>query len=352
VVNKIIANVVLPSATAASTQTIDNISPLVNFVQGNQLIATVSSDGANPVSGEVTASENTDNSIQTYNGQPYVQRHCDIEPSTNGSSASGTITVYYSQADFDAYNNYITTNGLSQSLLPTGSGDATGISNVLISQYHGVGTAPGNYSGSTVLINPDDDKILWNNVANRWEITFDITGFSGFYLSSNTGVLPVTLESFTGNLQNSIADLQWKTGTETNFNHFEIQKSTDSKTYTNIASIVVKGSDSYYTYSVPQAELADYYRLELVDNDGSSKYSNIIRLSQSENGVAFYPNPASTFITVTVAGAGYLSVYDADGKLIKMKYLQAGVNTIDIHELSRGAYYGIIGTKTVKFIKI
>lgn len=53
--------------------------------------------------------------------------------------------------------------------------------------------------GAHVLIDPDDNNIVWNADDIRWEISFDVTGFSGFFVhaTKNGGALPIGLLSFT-----------------------------------------------------------------------------------------------------------------------------------------------------------
>lgn len=175
----------------------------------------------------------------------------------------------------------------------------------------------------------------------------------GAYEFDNTP-LPIILISFTGNLDNGIANLQWLTGEETNFNHFEVEKSTDNSLFRPQGEVSAKGSGSSYTYSTPQQEPTAYYRLKLVDIDGKFLYSRIVRLSQSENagnGILLYPNPATDHINFKVANAGSISIYAADGKLIKTQIIQAGINTVDVRELSKGLYYGVVGGLLTKFIK-
>lgn len=57
----------------------------------------------------------------TLNGRPYVQRHYEIapdEPDENDPAATGTVTLYFTQAEFDAFNDFPG----NSSFLPTGPG--------------------------------------------------------------------------------------------------------------------------------------------------------------------------------------------------------------------------------------
>jgi len=60
------------------------------------LIARVLPSGADPVSGKVNVCVTLDATQQTFNGEPYVQRHFDMEPTTsNQTTTSATITLYF-----------------------------------------------------------------------------------------------------------------------------------------------------------------------------------------------------------------------------------------------------------------
>ena len=191
----------------------------------------------------------------------------------------------------------------------------------------------------------------------------------------NTSGLPVMLMGFEASLQNGMAQLQWQSGVESNFNHFEIEKSAVISTeggnpgegdsslrwndanvddgFAAIANISAKGSNSHYVCNTPQPEPIAYYRLKMVDNDGVSTYSNIVTLSQnSSSSITVYPNPAADYINIKVANAGGISIYSASGGLVKMQILQTGINKIDISALKAGIYFADVKGVKIKFIKL
>jgi hypothetical protein len=141
--------------------------------------------GTNPVIGNLNNNVIIDPVVNTYNGYPYVQRHYDINPVNNQPGATATLTLYYTQQDFNNYNAF---PGHGPDL-PTGPSDLTNKANIRIFQYHGfgAGSLPGSYPGYAVEIDPADSNIVWNPDADCWEVTFDITGFSGFFMSTETG---------------------------------------------------------------------------------------------------------------------------------------------------------------------
>jgi len=329
-------------------------------------IAAVTPSGASPVSGTVQSCVTVEASLPTYNGVPYVGRYYSIEPTTNASTSTATITLYFTQADFNAYN----TGRGSYPALPTGPSDATGISNLTISQFHGTGTTPDTYAGTSGTIVPT--SVTWNSTASRWEVTFSVTGFSGFFASGSSIIpLPLTLTSFTGLTTASGNELKWVTAMEENTAYFDVERAiAGSGSFLSLDTVPAAGNSEQpltYTYTDAQAGSTSYsYQLKMVDLDGSFTYSKIITL-QSPGGsfaISVSPNPyhqsLSVIVTMPAAAAGNLVVTDAAGHRILQQALslQKGTNTLDptaLAALAPGMYFLSITTgqekQTVKLIR-
>lgn len=162
---------------------------------------------------------------------------------------------------------------------------------------------------------------------------------------------PVAVYNFAGTLHNGTALLQWQTGVESSFNHFEIDKSADGKSFSFLASVQATGSNGNYTYGAPQAEPTAYYRLKEIDNDGSETvYPYILALTQNNiDRIPVYPNPAADHISIKAANAGSISIYDAAGRLMKTVPVNAGMNVIDVRSLSNGIYFGRFSGNDTQF---
>ncbi|MFT3682084.1 MAG: PQQ-dependent sugar dehydrogenase [Ferruginibacter sp.] len=97
-------------------------------------------------------------------------------------------------------------------------------------------------------------------------------------LTTSDGPLPVTLANFTAVKNNGLAELRWKTSMEQNLDHFEIQYSTNGIDFIKAGIVAAKnnpsGADYVYSHVTPVRGLV-YYRLKMVDKDGSFKYSLI-----------------------------------------------------------------------------
>ncbi|WP_165836437.1 Kelch repeat-containing protein [Taibaiella soli] len=171
-------------APSGSSDTHDANSATIYSDTACGIIATVIPSGNNPLHGNVTAKVTQDNSSGSFNGYGYARRHYDLNTTSNDSMLTETMTLYFTQQDFDDFNNSNPTGPL----LPTNSTDLTGISNIRV----GLFSAPNNPQNSSLadyLVNPSDSNIIWNVAAGRWEVSFDDTSTGGLYVFSED--LPV-----------------------------------------------------------------------------------------------------------------------------------------------------------------
>lgn len=221
---------------------------------------------------------------------------------------------------------------------------------------------PGTYPGGTTLIDPSDMNIIWNATLSRWEITFNVNGFSGFYLHTSTGgVLPVNLTSFSGLSAGIYNKLQWTTVTEQNSSHFDIERSIDGVIFSKITTILSSGSSndnkSYFYDDLKGNDNIYYYRLKITDNDGAYKYSAIIRLSSKQkNVISVYPNPARETINISVSDTRMLKtdirISDVNGRLVNVVKLASLQQSVDISTLNSGTYIiKFVDGSFTKFVK-
>ena len=294
--------------------------------------------GGNGLSGGVACLETIDPAVSTFNLQPYVQRHYDITPADNAAAAQATITLYFSQADFDAFNSYVQANHLSTPLLPTGGTDN---GNVRVNQFHGTFTGsptPANYTGATVLITP---VVAWDATNAWWTVTFPVSGFSGFFLSTGIVPLPLTLLQFTGVPQDKSVVLQWKTTDEVNTSQYIVERSGNGTSFGLIGAVAAKdlaGENDYQFADAAPLAGNNYYRLKMVDEDGGFTYSSIVFVSATKQAGAYwvYPNPVLAMAGVIFNAAGAdkynIEVVDPMGRVLQVLsgVSAAGVNKVDI----------------------
>lgn len=83
--------------------------------------------------------------------------------------------------------------------------------------------------------------------------------------------------------------LEWKTGEEVNLQNFAIERKTPQSSFTEIAIVNPKGSNSFYSYldknAYKSADLLFNYRLKIVDNNNVVSYSSEVTVSHNVSGV-------------------------------------------------------------------
>ncbi len=180
-----------------------------------------------------------------------------------------------------------------------------------------------------------------------------------FGIQNPNAVLPVSLIDFRAVLKNSMVSIGWVTASETNNDHFVIEKSGDGNSWQQLAIVKAKGnsnsnSETYY-YDTDNNPFAgkNFYRLKQVDIDGKFSYSKTVVVNRAQqaykNNLSIMPNPVvnnSIQLSLSVNDNprnSRISIYDINGRLQK-EYawlLNRGVNKItltNINNLTKGIY--------------
>ncbi|GAB4031854.1 T9SS type A sorting domain-containing protein [Spirosoma jeollabukense] len=170
---------------------------------------------------------------------------------------------------------------------------------------------------------------------------------------TGTSPLPVNLVSFTGKSSNNSVVLNWVTGWEKENQGFEIQKSTNAKSFEGVG--FVEGNRSTQVQSVYEftdtnvlPEQLYYYRLKQKDTDGEFAFSQItavrVKAGEQEEKLTIFPNPNRGSFTLSGSGlSASVKLYTATGVEIPILVNQRGsVKTLAITAqtvLSPGLYY-------------
>jgi hypothetical protein len=165
------------------------------------------------------------------------------------------------------------------------------------------------------------------------------------YTGSTTVALPIILTNFTTILNGNNVLLNWQVESDITTNFFEIEKSTDGSTFETISKIIGSNLSIARKYSYvdtkPNKLSTVYYRLKMVDNDGSVTYSKIekISLTRNTNYVSnVYPNPVKKGQTINVEVvsdkeqiASFI-IFNTQGKIVsaKEKAITQGHNNISL----------------------
>lgn len=181
-----------------------------------------------------------------------------------------------------------------------------------------------------------------DDMESRWSLT---------RLTIVNTALPLTLLNFSGVKQSGIVQLKWQTTNEINTSYYNVQRSTDALHFTTVG--VVKSNNissiNNYSYSDNVAGLSVetfYYRLQEVDIDARSQYSQIvaIKMNNMKTGISIYPNPARSYINLNSnkpedLNGAILTIVDMAGQVtLKQTLLPNNQQQINVSALSKGMY--------------
>lgn len=207
-------------------------------------------------------------------------------------------------------------------------------------------------------IKPVSTLVIGDTVKNSASIYFDYN----LPVLTNTEktivqvfvALPVNLSEFRAVRNGKTANLLWKTAMENKASHFEIERSANGADFSSIGKVKAKNAahgSSYQYGDLQPLPGYNYYRLKMVDIDGSFKYSSIVLLNFSETAVlisSMYPNPAMNRLVLELTPAQpnqliTVSVYDQVGRVYFQKRLalSRGVNktVLDLGAMATGTYF-------------
>lgn len=178
-----------------------------------------------------------------------------------------------------------------------------------------------------------------------------VSSFSPFTFGSISFALPLNFLSFNGKRVKDCNNLVWDVGSEINNDRFEIERSSDGKTFTSIGRVKSKGTGAHtYDYK----DCVDfsgtfYYRLKQVDFDNKYTYSTIIAVNSNsvETAVVVVNNPVSDaihFKTQNIDKGTYtIHLFNALGQLMVNQELGIdaanGEYTIPFNSISPGSYF-------------
>lgn len=306
----------------------------------NIYIASFQGNGTNPIS-----------NVNTYGSNPLtVAAPGSASEFQNGDLAITANGTLYALANVTNGQTYIyTLNSLStpttltrkwivQDNGGTFSGSVNGLAWTQSGSLH-FSTSTGIYFIDQTTANTNSGTVQANLIPGSGGLGLTDLASDRFPSQST---LPVTLGAFSVTKQGDFAVLNWKTSTEINTDHFEIERSYDGVNFTSVAMKAAAGntsSDVNYQHSDPinYNYPIVYYRLKTVDQDTRFSYSKIVALRLSNGPIknmTIFPNPFTTDLKLQINSlsetTGTIRISNAIGQVVYNRniMLQKGENIV------------------------
>ncbi len=238
--------------------------------------------------------------------------------------------------------------------------------NVTLRYAESENTLPAGMNTQPLKIQKTNNNFVWQNPPEQ-DFAAGITSGVGsntvrqirqggafVLLTEDLFILPVDLVSFSARLLEGRVVVEWKTSRERNFAHFVVERSPDGAHFQPLAQLKGQGQASRYQFldHNPLVGLA-YYRLKMVDHDGTTAYSKIMAIMNQAEGPARMearPNPSlatevSIFVQADPQARLKLQICDLSGRLLAEAWAETDRNgrlLYALHptvKLASGMYY-------------
>lgn len=162
--------------------------------------------------------------------------------------------------------------------------------------------------------------------------------------------LPVVLTNFSLKQNDNEVIVTWTTSSEINSSHFDIEWSTNGREFSTIGNVTAAGNSSevinYRTIHRNPISGVNFYRLNQVDQDGASAYSELrtIRLNLEEKSeVSIYPTAVEHSVNILIPELDKEILYEivsVSGKVIMSETYMGDnhIKTVDVSNLVSGIY--------------
>ena len=162
-------------------------------------------------------------------------------------------------------------------------------------------------------------------------------------------LLPVTLETFYGENRDLTNTLFWTTASENNSALFIVEKMGEDGKFVPIGEITAAGNSTelmQYTFvdDMPSSG-NNYYRLNQMDLNGNTKYSDIINVTvETPDQVVIYPNPFQENINIDIINSNLSNLYSVQifdlsaNLLVNAELSSTNTNKLNLSNLNSGTY--------------
>lgn len=185
----------------------------------------------------------------------------------------------------------------------------------------------------------------WSSVTTSVPLEFGGTAT----VSCTPVVLPLELLAFTAEQEADAVRLRWTTATEQAASHFVVERMHGTEDWAPVGEVPATGSSMHevrYEHTDGTADQGhNYYRLKMVNDDGTFTWSPTVHALFRPSGPAIYPNPSSGGFWVRSAN-GPVEVIDAVGRRLEHRVarVRGDVNELVLPAGSIGVFTVLIGT--------
>jgi hypothetical protein len=169
---------------------------------------------------------------------------------------------------------------------------------------------------------------------------------------STSRALPVSIVDFNALLVQSQVQVKWTVAQEINIDGYELQRSTNGRDFTTIASLQARnatGVTTYTQYDAAPVKGNNYYRVKVIEK-GGAQVSKVVMvkkgLSKHNLSVVQFGNTLNVHMQGIAAGDCKLSVINSNGQLVQSVNFvhngEDGNKAIDLKSAQGKGIYSVV----------
>jgi len=284
--------------------------------------------------------------VETCLDEPFLPRTWTIE---SGADLAD-VTLYFTNEEFQALIDESSYTSILDCLSSGG---------LCISSYSGGAETCDDYvTTQTFSIGNGDFVITENDPSDGvWSIELRVGGFSTFYVhlceADGGGTLPLQLIGLHAREEGDKNLIHWTTSNEILMEGFEVERSGDGHIFKSLAKVTAKNKaeNSYTIYDDTPINGHNYYRIKMIDQNGSISYSHVVQVNRYyKTDLNILPNPFVENVQLEIYTAQPLStkvyVYDMRGRLVFEDELyfdiQQRINALDFSDDMKVGVYNVL----------
>ena len=220
---------------------------------------------------------------------------------------------------------------------------AAGMEAYLVDNFTNTTTAVSLTSNTTISFAINSNPA--SQTSNRFSIVF-----------KNNAALPVTITQLKAYQKGNGINVDWTTTQEQNIANYVVEKSNDTQQFNQLSTIQAQGNNSntssnYTTVDANPQTGNNYYRIKIVEKDGSSRYTQVVRVTIDKTGnsqLTVYPNPIKNSsmnmqLQNMDKGKYTLQLINQVGQIVQEEQIEhtggSGTQTIQLNKnISNGMY--------------
>ncbi|MEL6987726.1 MAG: T9SS type A sorting domain-containing protein, partial [Bacteroidota bacterium] len=202
----------------------------------------------------------------------------------------------------------------------------------LVKDVTSAGTCPADTDGSDAF-----DPNVWVGTGN----CLPQDDFTDIGLPETA--LPVELMKFESSKSDYDITLHWESATEILLKEYVLQRSNNGIDFHRFRAVSPNLEKSYTVRDLAPINGVNYYRLKMVDLDGTIEYSSTLAVAfGKEKELVIFPTKVNDIVNISFSGneeMSELSIFNMQGqKQLEMAINLSTTNQIDLSRLGSGAY--------------